>query len=348
MRKNIIFFLMMALFTACHTAKAQQAFKNIARETSPEFFMSDEAKRVGDQILLYQRVTGGWPKNIDMAKPLSDEEKAKVLADKQRRDDSTTDNGATNMQITYLARLYQQTKDNRYRDGFRRGIEYLLSGQYENGGWPQFWPEMRDYQIHITYNDDAMVNTLRMLRDVMEEKEPYQGLISKSMRKQMKQAFDKGIECILATQIVTDGQLTVWCQQHDRETFKPAAARAYELPSYCTQESAAITQLLMELPNPDERVKKAVHAAMRWFDKYKLTGYKEIRKGYKGSPDQDRYLVKDANAKPMWARYYDLEYCEPYVCDRDGVPRRHLEQIGSERRNGYSWYGDRPASLYKK
>lgn len=348
MRKNIIVILMMALFAASHTAKAQQAFKNIARETSPEFFQSDEAKRVGDQILLYQRVTGGWPKNIDMAKPLSDDQKAKVLADKQRRDDSTTDNGATNTQITYLARLYQQTKDKRYRDGFRRGIEYLLSGQYENGGWPQFWPEMRDYQIHITYNDDAMVNTLRMLRDVMEEKEPYQGLISKSMRKQMKQAFDKGIECILATQIVTDGQLTVWCQQHDRETFKPAAARAYELPSYCTQESAAITQLLMELPNPDERVKKAVHAAMRWFDKYKLTGYKEIRKGYKGSPDQDRYLVKDADAKPMWARYYDLEYCEPYVCDRDGVPRRHLEQIGSERRNGYSWYGDRPASLYKK
>ncbi len=348
MRKNIIVILMMALFAASHTAKAQQAFKNIARETSPEFFQSDEAKRVGDQILLYQRVTGGWPKNIDMAKPLSDDQRAKVLADKQRRDDSTTDNGATNTQITYLARLYQQTKDKRYRDGFRRGIEYLLSGQYENGGWPQFWPEMRDYQIHITYNDDAMVNTLRMLRDVMEEKEPYQGLTNKAMKKQIKQAFDKGIECILATQIVTDGQLTVWCQQHDRETLKPAPARAFELPSYCTQESAAITKLLMELPNPDERVKKAVHAAMRWFDKYKLTGYKEIRKGYKGSPDQDRYLVKDANAEPMWARYYDLEYCEPFVCDRDGVPRRHLEQIGSERRNGYSWYGDRPASLYKK
>ncbi|MBR1768699.1 MAG: pectate lyase, partial [Prevotella sp.] len=348
MRKNIIIFLVMALFAACHTAKAQQAFKNITRETSPEFFKSDEAKRVGDQILLYQRVTGGWPKNIDMAKPLSDEEKAKVLADKQRRDDSTTDNGATNMQITYLARLYQQTKDNRYRDGFRRGIEYLLSGQYENGGWPQFWPEMRDYQIHITYNDDAMINTMSMLRDVMKEKEPYQGLISEPMRKQMKQAIDKGVECILATQIVTDGQLTVWCQQHDRETMLPAAARAYELPSYCTQESATITKFLMEIPNPDERVKKAVHAAMRWFDKYKLTGYKEIRKGYKGSPDQDRYIVKDPNAEPMWARYYDLEYCEPYVCDRDGVPRRHLEQIGSERRNGYSWYGDRPASLYKK
>ena len=48
----------------------------------------------------------------------------------------------------------------------------------------------------------------------------------------------------------------------------------------------------------------------------------------------------------MWARYYDLKYCEPFVCDRDGIPRRHLEEIGPERRNGYSWYGNRPASLY--
>lgn len=329
------------------TAKAQQSFKNLMRETSPQFFQSDEARRVGDQILLYQRVTGGWPKNIDMAKSLSDEEKAKVLADKQRQDDSTTDNGATNTQMIFLARLYQQTKDKRYRDAFRQGINYLLSGQYDNGGWPQFWPKMRDYQIHITYNDDAMVNTMRMLRDVAEQKEPYQGnLTDKTQRKQMMKAFNKGIECMLATQIITDGQLTVWCQQHDRETLKPAPARAYELPSYCTQESAAITILLMELPNPDERIKKAVHAAMRWFDTYKLTGYKEVRKGYRGSPVQDKWLEKDPNAKPMWARYYDLEYCEPYVCDRDGVPRRHLEQIGSERRNGYSWYGVRPAMLY--
>ena len=30
------------------------------------------------------------------------------------------------------------TKDIRYRDAFLQGVEYLLSGQYENGGWPQF------------------------------------------------------------------------------------------------------------------------------------------------------------------------------------------------------------------
>ena len=57
--------------------------------------------------------------------------------------------------------------------------------------------------------------------------------------------------------------------------------------------------------------------------------------------------MKDSTAGPIWARYYDLDHCVPFVCDRDGVPRRHLEDIGSERRNGYSWFGTRPAEIYK-
>lgn len=318
------------------------------RETSPAFFAGAEARRIGDQMLLWQRCTGGWPKNVDMCSPMSDAERQQVLADKGRIDDSTTDNGATTTQMTYLARLWQQTKDQRYREAFNQGVNYLLSGQYENGGWPQFWPKMRGYQVHITFNDNAMVNTMTLLRNIAESKEPYQGLVDSALNARMMSAYYKGVECILNTQMVINDTLTVWCQQHDRHTYAPAKARAYELPSYCTQESAAIVALLMSLPNPDERVIKAVDAAVAWFEKHKITGYRLEKTGRKGEPGADTRLVADSTAGPLWARYYDLEHCQPYVCDRDGVPRKHLWEIGPERRNGYSWYNDRPLSVLKK
>ena len=341
--------LLLVLTSVVVTVQAQRGRggRNLPTHEKEDFYKTEEARRIGDQVLLYQRVTGGWPKNINMSRPLTDEERVQVLRDKERRDDSTTDNGATNMQMLYLAKLYQATQVERYKEGVLKAVEYLLSGQYENGGWPQFWPEMHGYQMHITYNDDAMVNTMNLLRAVAQQKDPYQGLADEALRQRCMKAFDKGVECILKTQMHNkEGRLTAWCQQHYRDNYEPAPARAYELPSYCSMESASITRLLMSLPNPDERVKQAVHAAMAWFDKYKLTGLRIQRTGPWASMDGDTKLVEDADAEPIWGRYYDLKYCEPYVCDRDGLPRRRLEDIGHERRNGYAWFGSRPAELY--
>lgn len=322
-----------------------QPRRDLLRESDPSFFRTDEALRIGDQVLAWQRVTGGWPKNIDMARRLTDAELAQVLAEKSRTDDSTIDNNATTTQMIYLARLWQATREDRFREGFRAAVEYLLSGQYDNGGWPQFWPDMTGYQVHITYNDDAIVNTLNLFRDIYSQQPPYDGgLTDPALRERLVKAFDKGIECILATQIVKDGKLSVWCQQHDRETLAPAPARAFELPSYCSAESAGIVRLLMSLSDPDERVKKAVHGAMQWFDTYKLTGLRVERTMENGI--RDTRLVEDPAAPPLWGRFYDLKWCEPYVCDRDGIARRHLREIGPERRNGYGWYNSRAAELY--
>ena len=41
---------------------------------------------------------------------------------------------------------------------------------------------------------------------------------------------------------VTKNNPEMQCQQNDRETLKPAPARAYELPSYCSAESAGIVR----------------------------------------------------------------------------------------------------------
>ena len=47
--------------------------------------------RVAEQMLLYQRDTGGWPKNTDMKRPLSPDERTQILRDKRRRDDSSAE-----------------------------------------------------------------------------------------------------------------------------------------------------------------------------------------------------------------------------------------------------------------
>lgn len=323
-------------------------WRAISRTTDENFLRSEEAKRVAEQVMLYQRITGGWPKNTDFAKQLTDAEREKVTADKQNTFDSTTDNNATTTEMDFLARMYNANGDQSYREAVMRGINYLLDGQYESGGWPQFWPTMHGYQIHITYNDGAMVNTMRLLEHIIKDEAPYNNIADKALKDRVQKAFNKGIECFLRTQIKYKGELTVWCQQHDRETLAPAKARAFELPSFCSSESAGIVSLLMDLEKPDKRVKKAIHAAMKWFDKYKLTGL-EVKRSFDPKAGPDVQLIKNPDAPhPIWARYYDLEYCEPFVCDRDGVPRKHLWQIGSERRNGYGWYQDRVVELYDK
>ncbi|NPD91081.1 pectate lyase [Prevotella sp. PMUR] len=320
-------------------------WKSIVRKSPDSFFRTDEAVRIAENVLDYQRVTGGWPKNIAIHEPLGDR-RNEVLEAKKRRTDSTTDNDATILEMTYLARLYHQRPDERYKQAFMKAVDFLLDGQYDNGGWPQFWPENRgDYQTHITYNDNAMVQTLTVIRDLRDGKTPFDIITDKAIKKRLAKAFDKGVECILNTQIIVNGEPTVWCQQHDSKTLAPAKARAYELPSFCSAESASLVYMLMEIPNPDSRVKAAVNGAMKWFENHKLTGIKVVR-FIDSEGKSDTKVVEDAGAEPIWARYYDLEEAEPMFCDRDGVPRRTLAEIGRERRGGYGWYSNSPAYLY--
>lgn len=339
-------FLILATCVTAFLPVGAQSLQQYNNHPSAQFFQGEKARQIGQQILLWQRGTGGWPKNVDMVTPLTDSLRQEVLSQKTRRNDSTTDNGATSQQITFLAHLYHYTGEKCYQEAFLRGVEYLLSGQYPNGGWPQFWPERKGYQWHITYNDNAMVNTMTLLRDIAQQKAPYDGdLTTEQLRNRLQEAFNKGVDCFLATQIVVDGKPTIWCQQHDHETLLPAPARAYELASFCPIESAEIVRLLMEIPNPSERICQSIHGAMAWLEEHKLTGIR-IEQFQNEEGKRDVRVVLDANAQPVWARYYDLKTFLPFFCDRDGIPRSELSQIGYERRTGYSWYNASPARLF--
>lgn len=89
--------------------------------------------------------------------------------------------------------------------------------------------------------------------------------------------------------------------------------------------------------------------AVRWLDEHKITGVRIDSVPDLKSPTGTNLIVtKDPAAPPVWARFYDLKSGAPYFCDRDGVPKNSIDQIGFERRNGYGWYGDWPRTLIEQ
>ncbi len=306
---------------------------------------------VADNMLLFQRDYGGWPKHfhedkIDYNKVYSALEKA-TITDESNRNDATIDNDATNKEIMHLLKAYQSNGNKKYLDAAERGIRYLLKAQYANGGWPQFYPDLSSYRHEITYNDNAMINTMNVLYD-LSLGNPYFNAVDPSLRKPAAAAVKKGIECILKTQIKVNGKLTVWCAQYDEVSFLPAKARAYELPSFSGEESVDIVLFLMRLPNPTAEIKQSIHNAVEWFVKNKIIGWDwKFVKDSTALKGFDRVLVKDEKNE-MWARFYDLETGEPFFCGRDGIKKKTVAEIEYERRTGYAWYGKWPKDLIDK
>jgi PelA/Pel-15E family pectate lyase len=169
--------------------------------------------------------------------------------------------------------------------------------------------------------------------------------IDKKLISQAKIALEKGINCILKTQIIQHGVLTAWCAQHDRISLKPAKARAFELPSISGNESIGICSFLMSIDKPSKEVKTAIKAAAAYFEVVKITGFaiQDIKDAAQPS-GKDRIIVAEPNAI-IWARFYDLETNKPFFTGRNSVPKANLADIENERRVGYAFYGTWPAKF---
>jgi PelA/Pel-15E family pectate lyase len=308
-----------------------------------EWYASAEALTLADNIVYYQNADKGWPKAVDMT------ERA------QPKDDSTIDNGATTTQIRLLARVFSASGCAVYGDAALDGIGYLLEAQYPNGGWPQYYPDPTGYHAHITFNDNAMLHVLQLLRSVSLQEEPYSWAES-TLAVEAGAAVESGIDCILKCQIVQDGKKTGWCAQHDEVTLEPAQARTYELPSLSGSEGAGLLSFLMTIDDPSAEVREAVEGAAAWFEQVTITGIRIDETVDATQPTgEDRIVVEDPAAPPIWARFYELgtnipifsSRCEVPECDADPfyMRRYSLAEIDNERRVGYAWYGDWPGDV---
>jgi len=337
---------MLLAAAACGQPTAPPVAWSDALRQPAAWYGQAEALRIAGNLLCWERACGGWPKNEDMAARLSDADRA-ALAAKRDQLDATIDNGATHTQMAYLARVHTAQPDDRLLAAFNRGLDYLLAAQYANGGWPQFYPLRRGYYTHITFNDDAMVGVLRALQPIGDGAAPY-AFVDAERRARARAAVAKGIDCILACQVRVDGALTAWCAQHDEVTLAPAPARSYELVSLSGAETVPIVRYLMSQAKTPAIV-AAVEGAVAWLEKVKLTGIKVVQVTDPKLPGgRDRVVVDDPAAPPLWARFYQIGTNQPIFCDRDGVAKATLAEIGHERRNGYAWYTDRPRDLLAK
>jgi PelA/Pel-15E family pectate lyase len=306
----------------------------------PEWYSSAAARAVANSVIQYQSPQGGWPKSTDLATP--PRSPADVPPPGQGRANSL-DNGATTTPMEFLALVTHATGEARYRESFARGLDYLFAAQYSKGGGPQFYPLREGYYSRITYNDGAMMRVMSVLRDVAVGAAPYD-FVEKEARANAAAAVERGHDCILRTQVKQDGKLTVWCAQHDEKTLEPAWARNYEVPSLSGSESVGIVRFLMEIEKPTPQIIAAVEGAVAWFKSAVIQGVR-VERFTNADGQRDRRAVADLSAAPIWARFYELGTSRPIFVGRDKVVRYTFAEIERERRSGYSYYGDWPASL---
>lgn len=333
-----------------------QDWTDYSKTLTTDILRSSEGARIAQNVLDYQLDTGGWPKNVPMQDELTPREREAVLAKKHDKKSGTIDNAATFTEINFLVAMYKATGREEYLEGAKRGIAFLLYLQYPNGGWPQCDPAKVGYWHQITFNDGAMVNVMKTLRDVYEMKGVFTDLdLGLELRKQCRKAFLKGLVCILKCQIVQNGKLTLWCQQHDRETLAPCIGRAFELPAICTHESAEILKLLMELdlekypPKFSRRVIRSIDEAMEWYRANALKGIKVERNWRRPDGVKTSRIVRVAEdeAPLTWCRYYTLDDNRPFTGTRQSTMNFDFSELERGENMNYMWFNDKGTRLEK-
>ena len=299
---------------------------------------------IANNLLAYQNQDGGWPKNIDWLTLVPRDSVINDLSEHYRQ--STYDNRNIFPQIEYLSAVYGQSGDEKYRAAAEKGFQYILNTEYPTGGW-RGW----DADV-ITFNDDVMTGIMDLLLDV-KTNDPNYSWLKPDMRTKLLAAYGRGLQVILKCQVSINGVKTAWCQQHDFDTYMPVQGRAYEHPSVTARESCDIILFLMRIEQPDSAVVAAIQSSVAWLEEAKITGYRygnfpiEERPYHETTIDFDREFVPDSTARPVWARYYDLENGKPFLSLRDGTIVYDLRDISFDRRVGYEWYGFWPEAVLK-
>ncbi|HOX39510.1 MAG TPA: pectate lyase [Candidatus Brocadiia bacterium] len=299
------------------TPSVGQALLRAYRATGkPE--MLDHARAAGYALAWGQLPVGGWkysidfasfdpanpapPRNAEMKKLAGSAEALRGLYEKLQG--GTFDDDTTQSALRFLMDLDKELDEEWLDRAIKDGLEFILKAQYPNGGWPQIFPLCGGYHDYYTFNDSAMNDCI----DVMLMANTLYG------DDRFLQSARKAGDFIILSQCKPPQ--TGWAQQYDMN-IQPAWARTFEPPAVCSLNASTNIRTLVDLYlyTGESRYLEPIPAAIDWLNRSSLPN-------------------------GVWARYYEIGTNRPFYCDRDRRIVYNVEELGEERRYGYSWHGE--------
>ena len=260
------------------------------------------------------------------------------------KDLGTIDNDGTYSEMRLIAEAYLLTADSTQKQtflaSFTKAMTFLQNLQYPTGGFAQVYPRRGQYSDNVTYNDNAMVNVLKLLQDMSLSRYPFgaDSIADTATKELATTMVSKGVEYILQSQIVVNGTKTGWCAQHHPSTYAPVKARVYEHVSISGSESVEIIKFLLTQVD-NAKAQSAAKAAIAYLDSVKLenTTY----------DNQTAPYIYEKQGETVWYRFYEIGTNKGIFSDMSGEIKYDISEISEERRTGYNWCVDTPKKLLK-
>lgn len=301
----LIIFLLGGFLTAVKAQKASDMkWSDICSgKMGADWYGSEEAQEIADIVLSVQKNNGGWMKNDQLHKLTDSELKSLQNA---RSEHSCLDNTATTQEMRFLAKVWQKTQTEKYKESFTKALNMIFKAEKKCGGWSQYWPLQGggSYWDYITFNDDLMTNVMRLLQEIAAGKGDFANIADDAAKQHCKDAVARAIDVIIKCQVDDNGTKAAWCAQHDTIKFQPAVGRPHELPSISGSESASLLSYLMTIENPSEALQQAIHSAVAWLDAHKIDG-KAVEDFTNANGEKDRRVIDKAGSA-VWGRFIQL------------------------------------------
>ena len=213
----------------------------------------------------------------------------------------TFDDNNTQSALRFLMALDIVIQKESLHNAVIKGLNMMLESQFENGAWPQWYPLRGGYHDFYTFNDNAMNDCINVMFDAHK----HYGKVEYLER--VKKAGD----LIILSQYPSPQP--GWGQQYNH-SLEIDWARSFEPPAVCSAVTRRNIDTLIEI--------------------YLYTG---LEKYLSTIPAAIEWLENSPLSEGIWARFYEIGTNIPIYCDRDRKIVYDINELGEERRTGYSW-----------